>query len=95
MHGLYSNTRNDLQDNHSDTTVVMEFAGYGMQDNHSAPASCSASPPEGCKVDEDVSCSVSLDGCWGAADSRQLLLENLQGISESTQGLTRRIPQNK
>ena len=25
----------------------------------------------------------------------QLLLENLQGISESTQGLTRRIPQNK
>ena len=67
---LYSNTRNDLQDNHSDTTVVMEFAGYGMQDNHSAPASCSTSPPEGCKVNEDVSCSVSLDGCWGAADSR-------------------------
>ncbi len=48
----------------------MEFAGHSMQDNRSKPASCSMSPSEGCKVDEDISCSMSLDGRWGAADSR-------------------------
>ncbi len=43
-----------------------------MQDDRGTPASCSTSPSEGRKVDEDVSCSVSLDGRWGAADSRAI-----------------------